>query len=116
MINPFQILGVHQKSTNEEIRAAYIKIATKTHPDKKKGKEKLFEEATLAYTVLKTKQARQQWNDLAPIYGNMCQACRGAGVTSKSKGFTEREYSACSVCFGAGYIVKGDNHVTIKLR
>ncbi len=53
-INPFEILGVNQNSTQKEIKNAYRALALKYHPDKKGGIEanKKFEEAVEAYNLL----------------------------------------------------------------
>lgn len=34
MTNPYKVLGVNEGATNEEIRAAYLSLAKKYHPDK----------------------------------------------------------------------------------
>lgn len=34
MTNPYKVLGVSDDATNEEIRAAYLSLVKKYHPDK----------------------------------------------------------------------------------
>ena len=34
MTNPYKVLGVNEGATNEEIRAAYLSLVKKYHPDK----------------------------------------------------------------------------------
>ena len=34
MINPYKVLGVNEGASQEEIRAAYLKLVKKYHPDK----------------------------------------------------------------------------------
>ena len=33
MTNPYKVLGVNEGATNEEIRAAYLSLVKKYHPD-----------------------------------------------------------------------------------
>ncbi len=34
MTNPYKVLGVNEGASNEEIRAAYLSLVKKYHPDK----------------------------------------------------------------------------------
>ena len=34
MTNPYKVLGVNEGASQEEIRAAYLKLVKKYHPDK----------------------------------------------------------------------------------
>lgn len=65
MKNFYQILGVPIDATNEEIRTAYRKLATKFHPDKNFGDkyfEDRFKEIQLAYDTLSNQYLRSEYN------------------------------------------------------
>lgn len=57
----YQILGISQDASPEEIRKAYHKLAHKYHPDKG-GDEKKFREIAEAYQVLSNKEKRAQYD------------------------------------------------------
>ena len=69
MSNPnyYDVLGVQEQATQEEIKKAYRKLAVEHHPDKG-GDENRFKEIANAYGVLgdegKRKQYDQQKNNL----------------------------------------------------
>ena len=54
-MNPYQILGISESSSEEEIKKAYRKLSAKYHPDQNKspGAEKKFKEVQEAYQYLK---------------------------------------------------------------
>jgi molecular chaperone DnaJ len=58
----YEILGLPQTASNEEIKKNYRKIAMQSHPDKNPGDKKAeerFKEAAEAYEVLSDKQKRE---------------------------------------------------------
>lgn len=62
----YQILGVSQNSSEEEIRKAFHKLAHKYHPDKG-GDEKKFKEINEAYQILSNKEKRAQYDRFGQV-------------------------------------------------
>ena len=66
----YEVLGVSKTATEQEIKAAYKKMAIKYHPDRQSGKseaekkeaEARFKEAAEAYDVLHDAQKRQRYD------------------------------------------------------
>lgn len=61
-MNPYEVLGVDQNATPEEIKSAYRKLAMKYHPDQNPGDDEAeakFKDLTNAYDEL-TKPRQQQ--------------------------------------------------------
>ena len=61
----YQVLGVDKKSTAEEIKKAYRKLAVKWHPDKNpnnKAAEEKFKKISEAYAVLSDPKKREQYD------------------------------------------------------
>ncbi|MBF0099407.1 MAG: J domain-containing protein [Desulfobacterales bacterium] len=64
MKNPYEILGVTKNTTDDEIKNAYRILAKKYHPDlnpTKKGAEQKFKEISVAYKLIKNKEAREKF-------------------------------------------------------
>ncbi len=61
----YEILGVDQKASQQEIKGAYRRLAVKYHPDKNAGSkeaEERFKEAAEAYSVLSDPNRREQYD------------------------------------------------------
>lgn len=60
--NYYNILGVDRNASPDEIKKAFRKKAQQYHPDKASGDEAKFKEVNEAYTVLKDKKKRAQYD------------------------------------------------------
>ena len=84
MSNYYQLLGVSQQASSEEIKKAYRKLALEYHPDRNQGSsdaEERFKEVTEAYEVLRDSEKRATYDR----YGK--QGLRGGGPGSGAAGF-----------------------------
>ncbi|KAL1858640.1 hypothetical protein Plec18170_002842 [Paecilomyces lecythidis] len=66
-INPYEVLGVEEKATADEIKSAYRKKALKHHPDKAQPEQrdeanKKFQEIAFAYAILSDERRRRRYD------------------------------------------------------
>lgn len=65
-MNYYEMLGVDRNASSKEIKAAYLKLIWKWHPDRNKDNPKVAEEKTIeinnAYDTLKDEVARIDYN------------------------------------------------------
>ena len=61
MENYYEILGVRENASQDEIKKAYRKASLKNHPDRGGNKEE-FQKINDAYQTLGDPQKRQQYN------------------------------------------------------
>tara|TARA_B100001094_G_scaffold138854_1_gene134375 strand:- start:1646 stop:2422 length:777 start_codon:yes stop_codon:yes gene_type:complete len=66
MPNPFDVLGLHQNASWNQIRSAYKKMLVSTHPDKHGGNSKYFMMVHEAYGELEKQYAQAQQQRKAP--------------------------------------------------
>ena len=72
----YDVLGVSQSATSDEIKKAYRKVAMKYHPDQNSGDsvaEEKFKEASEAYEILSNPEKKSRYDQ----FGH--QAFSGAG-------------------------------------
>jgi len=58
----YQILGVSNDASQDDIKKAFRHLAHQYHPDKKEGNEQKFKEINEAYQILSNSQKRQQYD------------------------------------------------------
>ena len=59
--NYYEVLGVDEKATQEDIKKAYRNLAKENHPDKG-GDEEKFKELNNAYQILSNEDKRKKYN------------------------------------------------------
>jgi molecular chaperone DnaJ len=70
--DPYKVLGVDKKASQDEIKKAYRKLARQYHPDRNpddKGAEERFKEVQGAYDVLGEPDKRKQYDQGGGIFG-----------------------------------------------
>src|SRR3981081_3513602 len=71
--DPYKTLGVDRKSSDEEIKKAYRKLARQYHPDRNPGdssSEERFKEVQEAYSVLSDPDKRKRYDSGGGIFGS----------------------------------------------
>ncbi|MBI4086644.1 molecular chaperone DnaJ [Candidatus Kaiserbacteria bacterium] len=76
----YQILEVTKNASQDEIKKAFRKLATKYHPDKKGGDEAKFKEISEAYAVLSDQKKRAEYDMYGRSYANGGPGAGGAGM------------------------------------
>lgn len=76
----YKILGVNKAASQDEIKAAFRRLAHQHHPDKKGGNEEKFKEANEAFQVLSDQQKRQQYDQFGSSF-EQAQAGGGGGFS-----------------------------------
>jgi molecular chaperone DnaJ len=71
----YTVLGIERSATNDDIKRAFRKLASKYHPDKKGGDETKFKEISEAYSVLGDDKKRKEYD----AYGRSFSGTAGAG-------------------------------------
>lgn len=94
-MNPYTVLGVDQKASQEEIKKSYRKLAKQYHPDmnpNNKDAEKKFKEISHAFDLIGTPENRAKFDrgetaEQQQYHYEQYQK-RGARSNSQSKGFS----------------------------
>ena len=65
--NLYELLGIGESATKDQIRSAYKKLAQKNHPDREGGDQEKFTEIKLAYETLYDEEARAHYDKTGQI-------------------------------------------------
>lgn len=94
----YEILGISRDATEEEIKAAYRKLAIECHPDRCPGDkeaEERFKQAAEAYDVLRDSEKRRRYD----MFG--AEGLRGVGARTFSS--YDDIFAAFGDIFGTGF-------------
>jgi len=86
----YKVLGVSEKATEKEIKAAYRKLSKQYHPDASGGNEERFKEISAAFDVVGDPEKRKEYDEvrrLGPMSG-VFGGAPGAGG-NPFQGFTQ---------------------------
>jgi len=89
----YSVLGVNKSANEDEIKAAYRKLAHQHHPDKQGGDASKFKEINEAYQVLGNKEKRAKYNQFGSA------AFDGSGGFGGG-GFNPNDFQGVNVDFG----------------
>jgi molecular chaperone DnaJ len=85
----YQILGIPEDASTEDVKRAYRELAKKYHPDRNKGDadaERRFKEVGEAYDVLKDPEKRKQYDTIRRYGGNWDPRAGGSGGARGGQG------------------------------
>ncbi|POH61012.1 DnaJ C-terminal domain-containing protein [Arthrobacter glacialis] len=88
----YKILGVAKDASDADIKKAYRKLARKYHPDTNSGDptaEKTFKDVSEAYSVLSSKEDREQYDAIRAMGGGARFSAGGAGQGGGNAGFED---------------------------
>jgi len=100
--NFYNVLGVPESSTGEDIKKAYRKMSLKYHPDKNNGDPesvKMFQKISEAYEVLGDAQKRNEY-DMTRKNPFMRMAQQGGGMPPGGMPFDQMDDFLSNIIFG----------------
>src|SRR4051794_41910242 len=79
--DPYKVLGVDKKASQDDIKKAYRKLARQYHPDHNAGDksaEERFKEIQGAYDLIGDPDKRKQYDQGGGVFGGLCAGGGGA--------------------------------------
>lgn len=95
----YEILGVSKSASADDIKKAFRKLAHQYHPDKGKGNEEKFKEASEAYSVLSDSAKRSQYD----TYGHGFSGAGGGAGAGGFGGFEGFDFGGFRQSAGGGF-------------
>ncbi|KAH0786281.1 molecular chaperone DnaJ [Histomonas meleagridis] len=85
--DPYKILGLSHKATDEEVRKAFLDITKKYHPDinKEPGAEKIWVHANDAYELLHNQERRRIYDQTGSVADDPFSGSGQSGYTSTAE-------------------------------
>jgi curved DNA-binding protein CbpA len=83
--NPYEVLDVHERCTQDEIKTAYRNLIKKYHPDiPETGDKEKFDEVQEAYKILGSPQSRRLYDDTGFVDLDENKITQAIAVTLRS--------------------------------
>lgn len=98
----YDVLDVPLGVDPEALRAAYLKLARRYHPDRNPLGAARMAEVNVAYAVLSDPAERKRYDVLIHAEKQKCPRCRGSGFVKLTRGFGRKVERICSDCGGSG--------------
>jgi molecular chaperone DnaJ len=108
MRNPYDVLGVPENASDEEIKKAYRKLSRKYHPDanvnnpNKAQAEEMFKEVQQAYTQIMHDRTYGSSGSYGQSYGQSYGSSSGTYGGSGSGGYSQGGYGGYGQSYGNG--------------
>jgi curved DNA-binding protein len=102
-MNPYEVLGVSQTASDDEIKKAYRKLAKEYHPDRNKSSqaEEMFKSVSESYATLSDKGKRERL-DASLHMGNTNRRYQGRGDPIFEHFFRNGGFGGFEDIFGMG--------------